>query len=101
MPNRWDVIFLGGKREANGERGALADLASGGDGSTQGLHQMLDDAQAQPGSSELAASGLVHAIEALENPRQVLLRNAHPSIGHLQDDFRFFGKPAQGDAAAG
>ena len=36
-------------------------------------HQVLHDRKAQPGAAQFAGARLVHAVEALEQPRQVLL----------------------------
>ena len=48
---------------------------------------MLDDGQAQTGSSHLATARLVNSIEPLENTRQFLFWNADAGVLHrdLQD----------------
>ena len=40
---------------------------------TMGPGNMFDDSQPQTGSTHIAAAGFVHPVEALEEPRQVLL----------------------------
>src|ERR1043166_8290798 len=45
-----------------------------------GAHQVLDDGEPEPGASELARAGLVHAVEALGDPRQVFGGNADSGV---------------------
>ena len=40
------------------------------------LGDVLDDREAEAGAAEVAAARLVDAVEALEEPRQVLARDA-------------------------
>ena len=44
---------------------------------------MLDDRQAQPGAPQLTAPRLVHAVEPLEDPRQLVARDADARVGHV------------------
>ena len=73
-------------RQADGEGGAVADLAGGLDAALHGLDQVLDDRQAQAGAAQLARTRLVHAVEALEDARQVGLRDADAVVGDFQAD---------------
>jgi hypothetical protein len=43
----------------------------GPDPTAPAFHQLLDDGEADARASELAVAGLLHAIEALEEVRQV------------------------------
>ena len=47
-------------------------------------HDVLDDREAEPGSAQRPAAGLVHAVEPLEQVRQMLLRDADAEVadGH-------------------
>ena len=49
----------------------LPDLAGHPHRAVHRLGQVLDDRQPQPGAAHLAAAGLVHPVEPLEDPRQV------------------------------
>ena len=54
------------------------------------------DAEPQPGSAHLPAPRLVHAIESLEHPRQVLGRDPDPGVGDGQ--VRPVARPTDDDA---
>ena len=43
-------------------------------------HDVLDDREAEPGSAQRPAAGLVHAVEPLEQVRQMLLRDADAEV---------------------
>src|SRR5689334_8560950 len=58
--------------EPHAEPAAHSGLAADGDGAAHALHQVLHDREAEARSPQLAAARLVHAIETLEQPRQVL-----------------------------
>ena len=45
--------------------------------------QVLDDREAQPGAAQLAAAGLVDAVEPLEDARQVVAGDADAGVGDL------------------
>ena len=79
----------------NGERAADAERAVDGDAAVMGLHDVLDDGQPQAGAAQLAAASAIDAVEALEDARQVLGRDAaaaicdvdqHLAIGDLAGD---------------
>ena len=55
-----------------------ADDALDGDPAAVDLRDVLDDRQPQPGAAQVAAARLVDAVEPLEQPRQVLRRDAAP-----------------------
>ena len=49
-----------------------------------GLGDVLDDGETQPGAAELPGARLVHAVEPLGEPRQVLFRDAAAGVRHGQ-----------------
>ena len=53
----------------------------GADAAAMQLDQVLDNRQSQAGAARIAGARLVDAIEALENPRQILFGNSGPAIG--------------------
>ena len=55
---------------------------------------MLDDGEAQAGAAQVAAAGLVDAVESLEEARQVF--PPMPQPWSLTDD-DLFRRPVQGD----
>ena len=64
------------RRKVDAEGAAPAEAAVDGDAAAVGLGDVLDDGEAEAGAAELAAARLVDAVEALEEPRQVLARDA-------------------------
>src|SRR5918996_3103454 len=58
-------------RQANPELGAPAQLALHLDPAAVQLGDVFGDGEAEPGPAGLSRSGPVHAIEALEDPREV------------------------------
>ena len=50
---------------------------------------MLDDGEAEPRAARIPGSRVLHAVEALEDPRQVGIRDAGPAVGDPQDDDGF------------
>src|SRR5262245_6622673 len=66
--------------QGHDESAALANLALDADFAAVGQHQMLDDGEAQAGAAEVARAGVVDAIEALEQARVVLARNAGATV---------------------
>src|SRR5690349_16004602 len=73
-------------RKCEIERGPLSDRAFHARRAVVRGHQVLDNREAQPGAAELARARLVHPVEALEQARQILLRNADPGIAHKELD---------------
>src|SRR5258706_1906780 len=65
------------------EARALGELAFHPHVGAHALGQVLDDGEAEPGPPELAAARLVHAVETLEDPGQVLRPDAGPVVAHL------------------
>ena len=59
-------------RQCEVERHPPTQLALCPDAAAMGLHNMLDDGQAQPRPSGLSRTRLVDAVEALEDALQVL-----------------------------
>ena len=53
-----------------------------GDLSAVGLGDVLDDGQPEARAAQLAAARLVHAVEALEEARQVLGGDAAALVAH-------------------
>src|SRR5512136_1738969 len=53
----------------------------GGDTAAMCLHNPLADGQPQSGATD--AIGTLHAIELVEDAKQVLLRNADPTVCHF------------------
>ena len=50
------------------------------------LGDVLHDRQTQSGTAEITAARLVDAVEALEQPRQVLALDAAPLVGDADRD---------------
>src|ERR1039458_7440646 len=50
---------------------------------------MLHYGEAQAGAAHLAGTSLIHAVEALEDAREILGRNAHAGIGDGNFDAAF------------
>ncbi len=71
----------------DGERAAFANRTFHMDGTAVNLDDVLDDGEAQPGAAELAAAGGIDAVEALEEPVEVLAFDSEPFVfnedGHL------------------
>lgn len=49
-------------------------------------HDAPAEREPKPGSAGLACSALVGAVEGLEDPLEVLLGDAGPSVAHLEDE---------------
>ena len=78
--------FSGGRAgKGEGEQAALARLALHGDRAAVGLGDVLDDREPQPGAAHVAAAPLVHAVEPLEDARQVLALDAGSLVADLDD----------------
>src|ERR1035441_5146202 len=63
------------------ESGPLIQLTLHGDRALHLLDNVLDDRKTQARAAHLARPGLIHAIEALEDPRQILGRNPDAAVG--------------------
>src|SRR5947207_12847650 len=88
-------------RDADCKGCTFSKAAAGADGAAHGLDQVFDDGQPQAGPAQLAGTGLVHAVEALENTGQVVFGNADAGVFDLQTYLGFFGVPANADTASG
>ena len=64
--------------------GALAGYALGVDLAAVGRDDLAGDRQAEPGAALGLGAG--HAVELLEDPRQVLGRDALARVGHAEPD---------------
>src|SRR6202795_5171265 len=62
--------LLAGGGQGEADRRALPELAVDGELAAVGQHKVLDDSQAQARRAELTGASLVHAVEALRQPRQ-------------------------------
>ncbi len=62
---------------------------------------MLDDGEAEAGAAEFPAAGFVHPVKPLENPRQMLRRDAGTIVGHADFNVAGFRHGAHADAATG
>src|SRR5258708_4855480 len=86
--------------QTDGKGRALAEFAFHAGAAFHDLGEILDDGKAQSRSAEFARTGFVHAIEALENPRHILFRNAGPVILDLDANLLALAIPANANAAA-
>src|SRR5258706_15887527 len=68
-----------GQRTKERRAGALG--AGGPDTAAVPFDQMLGDRQAQAGAAVVAGARPIDLIEALEDPRQVIGRDADPAVG--------------------
>ena len=60
------------------EGAAVADVAGDRDTAAVRMGDVFDDGEAQAGAAEVATASLVDAVEALEEPGQVLSSDAGP-----------------------
>src|ERR1019366_5587148 len=74
------------RRECEKERRALADDALHARGSVQRRHQVLDNGKTQTGAAQFARAGLIHAVEALEEARQVFGGNSDSGVADTHLD---------------
>ena len=70
------------QRDVEGEGAAAADGGVAADLAVHQLHQLLADRQAQAGAAHVARHRVVDAVERREEVRDVVRRNALPSIAH-------------------
>src|SRR5580700_2915689 len=64
-------------------------------------HDMLRDRESQPGATRFPGSSFVYAVEALEQSRQVLIRNAGTEVADIKFNSTFRPPRAQHQPAAG
>ena len=62
------------------ENGAIAGLALNADGTAHHLGEILGDGEAEPGAAVSAGRGGVGLLEALEQTRPLLLRQANAAV---------------------
>ena len=74
----------GGASEVDGDAGAFSGLALDLQIAAVGLGDVLDDGEAEAGAAELPGTRLVHAVEPLGEPGQVLFRDAAARVRHGQ-----------------
>src|SRR4051812_2479865 len=77
---------MGRDGQGEAEDGLLWRLALGAQLASVGEHDVLGDGEAEAGAARLARTGLVHAVEALEEARQVLGRNALAVVANVELD---------------
>ena len=68
------------KRQREVELCAVAEFAFGPDAAAVGLHDVLDDGEAEASPAGFARAGFVDAIEALEDALQMLGGNAGAEV---------------------
>ena len=64
----------------------MIEFALGADGAAVSQHDVFGDGQSQAGAAGFAGAGLVYAVEALEQARQVLGGNARTEILNIELD---------------
>src|SRR5262249_11969219 len=77
------------RRECDRERGAAGRAVRGVNAAAVELDEVAHDRQSQPGAARIPAvarARLVHAIEALEDARQIGRRDAGPFVGDRDRD---------------
>ena len=90
------LLRLGRARQREPEDGAVAGLALDADAAAVRRHDLLADVQAE---ARAARRRVGRAVEALEQARQVLGRDARPAVAHLEADAVALGGGAHVDAA--
>src|SRR5262245_54256899 len=78
---RWREFQSFGARQREGECRALAERALHRDLTIHRLHEVLHDREPEPGAAERTRARAVDAVEALEDARCVLVRDADPGVG--------------------
>lgn len=73
-------LAIGSNWERNSKEGTAAESAFGFDQATMQVHDPARDGEAQTGAAGLARAGLIGAVEALENVRQVFFADADATI---------------------
>ena len=86
---RWGHLGRGRTqaRQHDREHTALARLAGHGDAPAMQVHRSFDDGQAQPRARDVANVG--GSVEALEQARQIILRDADTHVSDGQGKFPF------------
>src|SRR5579872_5177027 len=69
-----------GKWQSDRERRALAGATADVDAAAEFQHEVLDDRKSQTGPTDVARAGSIDTIEALEDPRLMLFRDAWPVV---------------------
>src|SRR5258708_6728291 len=71
------------------KRGTGGEFVLGGDRPAMGEDDMFRDGEAEAGASGLARAGFIHAIETLEEARQMFGGDAGAEILHIKFDAEF------------
>ncbi len=71
------------QRQADGEGGPVVRRAGSRDLAAMQLDQLLDQRQADAAALEAAALGALHAVEPLEQARDLVRRDADAGVGHF------------------
>src|SRR5579884_2108396 len=77
---------FGTDRQNQSECGAFAHLAFHLHSSVHTLNRMLHDGETESGPAHFARASLIHAIETLEDARQVFGRNTDARVGDGDKD---------------
>src|SRR6266576_6699081 len=73
-----------GNRQREQKHRAVVQFAFCANGSLMGQHDVLGDGEAEAGAAGFAGACLVHAIEALEQARQVLGGDSRSEVTHVE-----------------
>src|SRR5207249_12004400 len=87
-------------RDLEAEHAALAEAAPHRDLAAVEYHDVLDDGKPEPGAALLARPRLVHAVEALEDPRLIPLVDPGAGVGDLAPSSILGGPERERDTAA-
>src|SRR5687768_9481757 len=79
----WQALSRRDVGQHDAEGGALARLALDVDAPAVRLRHVFDDGEAEAGAALFARAAAVDAVEALEDPRQRLRRDADAGVAHL------------------
>src|SRR6266496_95474 len=82
-------------RQHHANRGSFSELALGFYAAAVQLGDMFHNRESETGTTELAAARFVSAIEALENPWQIIFADPNSIIGHAEHDLRTVLGPSQ------
>src|SRR4051794_37123902 len=88
-----------GVRQRNGEGAARARVALDGHGAAVGLHNELDDAEAESNASRVTRQAAVHLVEAAEDLFALALGDANAIVFDGEADLANGGEDAQCDPA--
>src|SRR5687768_18480329 len=81
--NGWPQDLAGSGRQEHADRRPAADGARRLDAAAVSIDEMADDREAEPGPPFGARAARVHAIEPLEDARQMLRRDADAGVAHI------------------